>query len=173
VEKSRSTLSGCRDAWRSLHSVASFTLDRNAMSLLPRLFTAALLGAAAAAHAATPVYLTLDHSSAPVMEAATAKAVWKAHLDDKLVKRLAKLYPVGKWAFISQVEGGYNADKLCVVTARVVLVPRAGKSAVFTPKEKATAFDAKPNLDAAQCKALGKDKLDEAINAVVSSLVAQ
>ena len=141
---------------------------------LPLLLAAtALVTLVSPTFAATPAYLTLDHSSELALDKASAQAVWHAHLDDKLVKRLAKLYPVGKWAFLSQVEGGFNADKLCVITARVVLVPRAGKSVLFTPQKKATAFDAKPNLDQAQCKDLARAKLDEAISAVTSSLVAQ
>jgi hypothetical protein len=136
------------------------------------MLAAALIAASGASFAATPVFLTLDHSSEGVLDKAAAQAVWKEKLNDKLVKRLAKLYPVGKWAFISQVEGGFTADKQCVVTARVVLAPRAGKSAVFTPNKKATAFDAKPGLSQEQCKDLGKAKLNESIDAVLSSLIA-
>jgi hypothetical protein len=134
-------------------------------------FAGLLLGAATLANAAPAAHLTVDHSSATLIDAAAAQAVWKEQLPEKTSKRLIKLYPVGKWAFLSQVEGGFNQAKICVVTARAALVPRAGKSVVFTPSKMSTAFDALPGATQEQCQALAKAKLVEAIGSVVSSLV--
>ena len=136
------------------------------------ILAAALLGTSALAHAAPPVFLTLDHSTESLVDKAAAAEVWKTQLTDKLVPRLAKLYKPARLAFLSQVEGGFTEGKTCVVTARVALVPRSGKSAVFTPAKMATAFDAQANVTQQQCKDLGKAKLGEAITAVMSSLVA-
>lgn len=134
---------------------------------------AALSAGAPLAHAAgAPAYLTLDHSSAALLDNAGAQAVWKAQLPDATRARLARLYPVGKWGFSSQVEGGFNADKVCVVTARAMLLPRSGKLLTLKPEKAATTFDAKPGATQEQCRALAQDKLGEAIGAVLSSLVA-
>ena len=92
--------------------------------LLTTLLLAATAGAAFAAPAA---YLTIDHSSQAVMDKATAQAIWKEHLPDNFTRRLFKLYPSGKYGFFSQVEGGFTESKLCVVTARAMMLPRAGK----------------------------------------------
>ncbi len=133
-----------------------------------------LLSLATAAMAAPPVFTTVDRSSPAVMDAATAKAVWQETLSDaNFTKRLAKLKAPSKWAFLSQVEGGFTESKTCVVTARAALVPRAGKNVVFAPDKMATAFDAQPNATQDQCKALAKAKLGEAVKAVASSLIAE
>lgn len=148
-----------------------------------RLLTAALLATAAATAAqaadapaampakGAPKYLIIDRSSEAVMDKATAQAEWAKQIEAKGGRRLAKLYPVGKWGFISQVEGGFTADKTCVVAARAMLVPRAGKALQFAPDKIATTFDAKTGADAAACKALGAAKLAEAVDSVLSSLV--
>ncbi|MBP6902470.1 MAG: hypothetical protein KBC73_20440 [Burkholderiaceae bacterium] len=130
-----------------------------------------VLAADAAKPAAKPAYLIVDHSVEAVMDKATAMAVWDSKFDDKLELRLKKLYPVMKWGFISQVEGGFTADKTCVVTARATMVPRAIKVLKFVPTKGATTFDAKTGLDQAGCKALAKAKLEEAIDSMTSSLV--
>lgn len=146
--------------------------------MMHRLLIAALLAttAATAAQAATASdkpatrYLIIDRSSEAVMDKATAEAEWAKQIEAKGAKRLAKLYPLGKWGFISQVEGGFTADKTCVVSARAMLVPRAGKVLQFAPEKIATVFDAKTGADAAACKALGAAKLAEAVDSVLSSL---
>ena len=138
-----------------------------------KLLAAALLMSGSASFAAAPAYLILDHSTAALLDKPAALAVWKAQIDDKLMNRLVKLYPVGKFGFISQVEGGFTADKTCVVTARAMMVPRSGKSLLFKPSQSATAFDARSGATLAQCQALAADKLQEAIAAVGSSLIAR
>ena len=130
---------------------------------------AALMLAAFGVWAAQPQYLTIDHSSEMLMEAAAAKAMWKKQLP---AARLAKLYPVKKWGFASEVDGGFNASNTCVVTARAMLLPRRGKVLSLTPKKAATAFDALPNATREQCRELARKKLEEAMQAVVAGLVA-
>jgi hypothetical protein len=135
------------------------------------LIAAPLLTLAAAAHAADPVYITLDHSSESVLDDATAQAAWKELLAGKTVK-LNKLYPSKRWGFVSQVEGGFNQGKTCVVTARVMMMPvTMRKSLLFKPSKTATAFDALPNATREQCQDLAKAKLKEAANGVLSGLM--
>jgi hypothetical protein len=138
-----------------------------------KLLAAALLVSASAAFAAPPQYLIIDQSSAAVMDKDGALSIWKGQIDAKLLARLIKLYPVSKWGFISQVEGGFTADKTCVVTARAMMVPRiVGNRLVFKPSKTATTFASQAGANQEQCKALAGDKLKEAITAVGSSLVA-
>jgi len=116
-----------------------------------QLVAASFLGPSSAALAAPVAFLTvLDHSSAALIDAATVQAVWKEHLSEKFTQRLARLNPPGRWAFISQVEGGINDGKTCVVTARVALAPRSGSTVVFAPAKMATTFDALPYATPAQ-----------------------
>lgn len=136
------------------------------------LLAAALLSLGAAAHAADPVFITLDHSTEGVIDKASVQAVWKESLAGKLVK-LNKLYPAKRWGFVSEVEGGYTQAKVCVVTARVMMMPTtmAGKSLLFKPNKTATTYDAVPNATKEQCNDLAKAKLKEAIGGVIGSLV--
>jgi len=137
-----------------------------------KLLAAALLCSATAAFAAPPKYLILDHSSAVLMDNAGAMAIWQGAVDDKMMARLVKLYPVSKWGFISQVEGGFTDDKVCVVTARVVMAPRiVGNRLVFKPNKMATTIGSQPGATREQCKELASAKLKESIAAVGSSLV--
>jgi hypothetical protein len=130
----------------------------------------ALLAIGAAAHAADPVYITIDHSTDSVMDKATAQAIWNEALAGKTAK-LNKLYPVSKWGFISEVEGGFTASKTCVVTARVMMVPvTVRKNLMFKPDKTSTAYDALPNATREQCQDAAKAKLKEAMGSVLSSL---
>ena len=143
---------------------------------LPRKIAALMvltLGSCGLAHAAPKAYLTVDHSTEAVMDEATAQSVWVDKMPAQLNKRLFKLYPTPRWGFVSQVEGGFTADKVCVITARAMLMPRSGKVLSFKPSKTATAFDAQAGATQAQCKALAKAKLGEAIEAVLSSLVGR
>ena len=141
------------------------------LNLKPRILAALCAVASTGALAAAPVFLTIDRSSESLINAAAAQAIWQQELAKAGVVRLAKLYPTSRWGFLSQVQGGYNSAKICVVTARVALLPRSGKTLVFTPNKMATAFDAVPNIPQEQCQALAKAKLEEAISAVMSSLI--
>ncbi|MGL6109299.1 MAG: hypothetical protein ACRC2B_04285 [Rubrivivax sp.] len=143
----------------------------NTMRILIPMAAALLVGAGAAS-AAPARYLVLDHSSEALMSKAEAMAIWKAQVDDNQRLRLHKLYPVGKWGFISQVEGGFTSDMACVVTARALMVPRIrGEQLVFKPHKSATTFGTQAGATREQCRALAATKLTEAIDAVASSLI--
>ena len=103
-----------------------------------KIVPACLLGcalslAALSAGAAPAPYLTLDHSAEQLMDKASADKLW---LEGLPAARLARLYPPGRWGFVSQVEGGFTDAKVCVVTARAMLMPRKGKTLVFTPAHR-------------------------------------
>lgn len=130
-----------------------------------------LLGAgpAAAQPVREPKSMLLDLSSKALIDSEAAKAMLKEHIPAKVWK----IYPEGKWTFLSQVEGGITSAGICVVTARVVMLPRTGtvRAVLWRPEQAATTFEALPGASAEQCQALAKDKLKQAIDAVVSALV--
>jgi len=113
----------------------------------------------------------LDHSNDALIDEATAKAVMK----ESIPAKVWKIFPANKYAFLSQVEGGINAAGLCVVAARVMVLPLTAtvRAPLFRPLPKmtATAYDAIPGATSDKCKALAKDKLKEATGAVVSNIV--
>jgi hypothetical protein len=110
----------------------------------------------------------LDLSSESLIDGAGARAV----VGDAIPAAVWKLYPPGKWGFVSQVEGGFTADKICVVTARVMLAPlTVTNGVIMRPAQRATAFDAKPNATQEECRAIARAKLKEAADSVVSSLI--
>jgi len=125
---------------------------------------------AADTKAAPKQRVLLDLSSESLIDAASAKAV----VGDAIPAAVWKLYPPRKWGFFSQVSGGFTADKICVVTARVMLAPlTVTNGIIMRPAERAMAFDAKPNATQEECSAIARAKLREATDAVVSSLVKQ
>ncbi len=146
---------------------------------LSSLLVTALLGLASPAFAQADVPHSrdvkktnlLDHSNGNLIDAATAKTV----LTDNIPARVWKIHKPGDFAFLSQVEGGLNAQRTCVVTARVMLLPLTGTLNVPMwrplPKMTATAYDAQMNSSTEQCKAIAKDKLKEATLAIVSGIV--
>jgi hypothetical protein len=110
----------------------------------------------------------IDLSSAALIDGAGARAVLVAAIPSSVWK----LYPPAKWGFVSQVEGGFTPDRICVVTARVMLAPlTVTNGVILRPVKRATAFDAKPNATQEECRAIARDKLKEAADGVVSSLV--
>jgi hypothetical protein len=133
------------------------------------LFATLLLGCASLSHAAPASYLSIDHSTDMLMNGNDAQASWKG----RLTPQLMKIYPVGKWGLLTEVEGGFDDNKLCVVTARAMMLPRSGKTLVFKPVKTATAFGARPGASMEQCRALAKTKLAEAQIAMVSALLRQ
>ncbi|MBN8508019.1 MAG: hypothetical protein J0L57_05345 [Burkholderiales bacterium] len=138
-----------------------------------RIAQLALLLLAAPAAAAPDPYVAFDHSSEALMSKAEAARILKAQVDDSQRARVRKLYPASKWGFVTQVEGGFTPDKICVVTARVMMVPRSmGGRLVFAPKESATTFAAQPGASVEQCRAVASDKLTEAARALLTSLIA-
>ncbi|MCE9661002.1 MAG: hypothetical protein K8R60_20935 [Burkholderiales bacterium] len=140
----------------------------------PHVLATALLVASSAAFAAPAEYLFVDDSSPDLISTAAALAVWKAQVaDGNMRMRLQKLYPVSKWGFVSQVQGGFTREGACVVTARAVMVPRVmGSRLVFKPQHSATAFGSQPGATREQCRELAAAKLKDAILGVRSVLIA-
>ncbi|MBS0447943.1 MAG: hypothetical protein JSR59_18555 [Proteobacteria bacterium] len=136
---------------------------------LNRLAAALLLAGAAVAQAAPASYIIFDHSTTALIDAPTAEGLWKDHLPPAL----KRLYPVGKWGFASEVSGGFDDAKVCVVTARVLLLPRAGKNLVFRPEKSATTFGSQADASPEQCRALAKSKLVEAMESLRAGLSAR
>jgi hypothetical protein len=156
----------------SYNEFSLFAHPRIAMKLsrLLAAFTFILTSAASFSTFAAPAtYLTVDQSTASVMDAATAKAAWAGQLTAKMVK----LYPVRQWGFATEVEGGFDDAKVCVITARAMMLPRAGKVLQFKPAKIATAFGSQAGATQQQCQALGKAKLDEAVKALGATLLAR
>ena len=126
------------------------------------------MSADAKATAAAKKRIFLDLSSEVLMDKATAQAT----MAEVIPEKLWKVYPASKWGFVSQVEGGFNSAKICVVTARVMLTPlTVTNGLIMRPEERVTTFDALPGATTEQCKKLAKDKLREATEGVVSSLI--
>jgi len=129
----------------------------------------ALLALSSSAFAATPQYLVLDQSTPSLIDKASAAATLK----EVTTPQMLKLYSPKKWGFATEVEGGFTASKTCVVTARVMMLPVgvSGKTLVFKAEKKVTTFDALPGATQEQCKELAANKLKEAVQAMVFSLV--
>jgi hypothetical protein len=125
----------------------------------------------ASAWAADPKPNLLDHSNGGLISEADAKAV----VAENIPAKVWKIHKPGNYTVLSQVEGGLTANKTCVVTARVMLLPltAAMKAPLYRPLPKltATAFDAVAGSSTDACKQVAKDKLKEATGAVVSSIV--
>ena len=139
------------------------------MKLQP-LLAAPLLVLALAAAAAPPKTRFMDHSNQNLIDEATAEAVMKENIPD----RVWKIHPASRYIFTSQVEGGVTPAGTCVVVARVMLMPltAVAKAVLFRPQKTATAFDALPNAGLDQCRDLARQKLKEATTAVVSAIVS-
>ncbi|MCV2370921.1 hypothetical protein [Roseateles oligotrophus] len=134
---------------------------------ISKLLAALLLPCASLSFAAPVKYIIIDHSTAPWMDQAQAETIWLKTQSAKLIK----LYPANKWGFLSQVEGGIDASKTCVITARTLMLPVKGKDLLFKPAKSATTFGSQANSTIEQCKALATAKLDEAVQALGSALV--
>jgi hypothetical protein len=128
------------------------------------------LMAAVPAFAAADSYVISDWSTASLIDKAKVDAIWHANMPEA---RVAKLYPAKRWGFLSQVVGGLVAGQTCVVTARVVMLPRTEptRRLVWEPSKSSAVFDSKPNMTAAQCSELAAEKLKEAVQSLASSLV--
>ena len=110
----------------------------------------------------------IDLSVEAVMDGATAKAM----MAQAIPPAVWKLYPPRKWGFASQVEGGHTPDETCVITARVMMAPlTVTKGLILRPEAGATAFGAIAKASREQCRQLAKDKLKEALDSMISSLV--
>ena len=132
-----------------------------------RLFTAlSFTICTSIAFAAPAAPLTVDHSNTRLIDKSVALALWKEAQTAKVVR----LYPVARWGFVSEVEGGFDDGKACIVTARAMMLPRSGKSLVFNPSRTATTFGMQAGATEDQCRVLAKAKLGEAITALYSVL---
>ena len=141
--------------------------------LTSRVLAAALLVVSSAAFAAPAEYIFVDDSSHDLIDTAAAVTIWKAQVDGNMRLRLQKLYPVSKWGFVSQVQGGFTREGACVVTARAVMVPRVlGSRLVFKPQRSATAFGTIAGATRDQCRELAATRLKDASLGVRSALIA-
>ncbi len=121
-----------------------------------------------AAPAAPPKFATKDNSPATLMTPDHANALWA----EALPAKVAKLYPIKKWGYISEVNGGFDASKTCIIVARAMMVPLKGKSFLYEPKKTSVSFASQAGATAEQCNALAHAKLKEAVQSVASSLVS-
>src|SRR6476620_1585263 len=94
-----------------------------------RSFLVLLATCAGSAFGAPLTYTVVDNSSSLLMNQASSDALWREHAS----ARLMRLYPVKKWGFVSEVEGGFDDAKNCVITARAMMLPRTGKTLVYRP----------------------------------------
>ena len=112
-----------------------------------------------------------DHSGRSLIDEATAKKVMK----ESIPAKACRIYPASKYVFVSQVERGISGTGMCVVAARVMVLPLTAtvSAPLFRPLPKmtATAFDTMPGASADQCKTLAREMLKQATGAVVSSSV--
>ena len=134
---------------------------------------AVMLMLTTSAFAAPPKPISVDKSANFLIDPEIAEKIWK----ENTPARVTKLYPTKKFRFVSEVTGGFNEGKTCVVTARamllpVVRLPMQGAKVVYAPIKSATAFDAVAGLSREQCQDLGKSKLKEAVQSVTSALAA-
>ena len=125
--------------------------------------------------AAPPKYAIKDNSPEALITADAAKAIWTAALPAKVVKQ----YPVKKYGYISEVNGGFDASKNCVVVARAMIVPLGTKllpgsntTFIYAPQKTSVTFGTEANATAEQCGTMAKAKLKEAVESVVTSLSA-
>jgi hypothetical protein len=132
-----------------------------------RLLVALLTASASTAFAAPAVYLTVDQSVPALIDKATAQALWK----DNLTAPLSKLYPMGKWGFATEVDGGFDEAKVCIITARAVMLPRSGSALLYKPAKTASTFGIHAGASEEQCHELAKAKLGEAIAALRFALL--
>lgn len=135
--------------------------------LIPALMLS--MAAWAAEPKTSPKTNLMDHSNSTLIETGAAKAL----MAENIPAKVWKLYPARKYTFLSQVEGGLTANKTCVISARVMLLPLTATvgAVLMRPQKTATAFDAQPDSSTEQCRSLARDKLKEATGAVVSALV--
>ena len=133
---------------------------------------AVFLSLATSAFAAPPP-LSVDKSAGVLIDSASAAKLWAENVPANVLK----LYPRKKYRFVSDVGGGFNEAKMCIVTAQAMLLPVVqlpirGTTLVYAPVKSATTFDAVGGLSQEQCQDLARAKLKEAIQPVVSALVA-
>jgi hypothetical protein len=125
------------------------------------------------AFAAKPKPMSVDESGSFLIDNATSEKLWK----ENTPARVVKLYPPRKFRFVSDVIGGFNDSKTCVVSARamlmpVIFLPIQGTKILYAPIKSAGAFDAVGGLDRDKCQELARTKLKDAIQSLTSALAA-
>jgi hypothetical protein len=78
------------------------------------LISALLLSANAMAATTAPKFKIKNNSPVALIDDASATAIWLENLPAKL----AKPYPVKKWGYLSEVNGGFDDHKVCRCRAR-------------------------------------------------------
>jgi hypothetical protein len=118
--------------------------------------------------AKTITYVTNDNSNELLLSKDAAKTIWA----EPVPAKVAKAYSPKKFGFSTEVDGGFTAAKICVVTARVSLLPLAvnGKTMQYKPVKVTSTFDASTTATKEQCATLANDKLKEAIHAMMVAL---
>ncbi len=113
-------------------------------------------------------YVTVDHSTELILNKDALKTIWEEAIPGKV----AKAYPPKKWGFATIAEGGFTANKTCVVAARVMLLPLGvnGKTMLYKPQKTTSTFDASPTATKEQCSDMAQSKLKEAIHAMIVAL---
>lgn len=133
--------------------------------LTPLLLISAFL-LSANAMAAAPKFKIKNNSPISLIDDASATAVWVEVLPEKI----AKQFSVKKWGYLSEVNGGFDERKVCVVAARAMMVPVSGKNFIYEPKKTAATMGTLPGATPEQCSALAKTKLKEAIHSIVAAV---
>jgi len=134
---------------------------------------AAAMLISSSAFAAVPQYVTMDHS--PLFP--RAADISKAAFAEATTEKITKLYPAKNWGFLTEVDGGFDKDNSCVVTARVTMLPFGmglnRKDLVYKPKKTDATFGTTANATKDQCRDLATAKLKEAIASMMSVLATE
>ncbi len=128
--------------------------------------SAAAAAPAAAKPAKAPKFNIVNSSADTLVDNATALAIWNSHLTPKV----AKLHPVKKMGYISEVNGGFDTSKTCVIVARAMTAPLKGKNFIYNAKTVAVAFGSQAGATPEQCSALAKAKLTEAVQSIAATV---
>jgi hypothetical protein len=121
---------------------------------------------AAAKAAKAPKFNIMNSSTETLVDNATALAIWNTHLTPKV----AKLHPVKKMGYISEVNGGFDTSKTCVIVARAMTAQLKGKNFIYNAKNVAVAFGSQAGATPEQCSALAKAKLTEAVQSIAATV---
>lgn len=142
----------------------------NETNKMKRALTSVFLGAAlvvsASAMAAAPKFAVKNNAPVALIDDAGARAIWL----ENLTEATAYKYKVKKLAYLSEVNGGFDDHKNCVVVARAMQVPLSGKNFIYDPKKTSITLGTQAGATPEQCSALAKLKLKEAVQSLVAAL---
>jgi hypothetical protein len=138
------------------------TMNRSLTSLL---LSAAFL-VSANAMAAPPKFAIMNNAPVALIDDAVARTIWLENLPVKTAEK----YPVKKLGYLSEVNGGFDDHKNCVVVARAMQVPVSGKNFTYDPKKTSITLATQAGATPEQCSALAKLKLKEAVQSLVAGL---